>query len=120
MKAAFILGTAGCAVLAGWQARVPEVARLEALDEAGLRALTTALIPVAADPDKNASAGAREALVRVASRPGTPKDLLVPFFVGDMQATKMTPSNAAWCLAQLGEEGRAIGRPRRRPSSSPG
>jgi len=88
-------------------ARVPEVARLETLDEAGLRALTTALIPVVADPDKKASAGAREALVRVASRPGAPKDLLVPFFVGDMEATKMIPSNAAWGLAQLGEEGRA-------------
>lgn len=88
-------------------ARVPEVARLDALDEAGLRALATALIPVVADPDKNAGAGAREALVRAASRPGAPKDLLVPFFVADMEATKMIPSSAAWGLGALGAEGRA-------------
>lgn len=88
-------------------ARVPEVARLETLDEAGLRALTTALLPIVADPDKNASAGAREALVRAAARPGAPKDLLIPFFVADLEETKMIPSNAAWALGVLGAEGRA-------------
>ncbi|MBI2384486.1 MAG: hypothetical protein HYV14_00575 [Elusimicrobia bacterium] len=88
-------------------ARVPEVARLETLDEAGLRALTIALIPAAADPDKSTRAGAREALTRAAARPGAPKDLLIPFFLADLEETKMIPSNAAWGLGELGAEGRA-------------
>jgi hypothetical protein len=88
-------------------AKVPEAARLDELDAAGVRALTVKLLPLLSDADTPTRVGAREVVARVASRPDAPKDLLIPALIPELENEKFVHASSAWALGQLGEEGKA-------------